>query len=359
MSKFHSLKVSQINRETNDCVEVIFDVPSDLTDQYQFLHGQYLTLKAIIKGEEVRRSYSICTSPTEKKLAVAIKKVPNGVFSSYANENLKIGDTLEVMTPMGRFTHELNPTAKRRYLLVAAGSGITPILSILKTVLVQEPNSHVTLMYGNQSRGSIIFKSQLETLKNRYMERLSLYHILSRERGEADILCGRINEEKCNYFINNLLDVKTLDHAFICGPEEMIHSVKNTLIRAGMPEKQVHFELFATAASIANQSKKEAVHTDLSNDEKSKVTIKLDGTYLTFDLAYHGESILDAALRKGADLPFACKGGVCCTCRAKVTSGLTEMDVNYGLEPDELEAGFVLSCQAHPRASEVSLDFDV
>lgn len=353
---FHPLRVKNIRRETVDCVSVSFELPEHVATDFTFKQGQYLTFKKDINGVEVRRSYSICSSPLDGELRVAVKQVEEGVFSSYINNELKVGDVLETMTPQGLFTSPIDANATKNYFLVAAGSGITPILSIIKTVLLSEPKSNITLLYGNKNRGTIIFKSELEALKNKFMERLSVYHILSREQADTELMCGRIDALKCNYFLEKIIDPKSISAAFLCGPEEMILATKDSLITAGVPESEVHYELFFSA--IAAQKQQERSEKAESDDKMSKVAITLDGTTTMVELGYHGESILDAALSNGADLPFACKGGVCATCRCKVEEGEVEMDVNYSLEKDEVARGFVLACQAHPRSEHVVINFD-
>ncbi|GAA4459140.1 1,2-phenylacetyl-CoA epoxidase subunit PaaE [Rurimicrobium arvi] len=354
---FHPLKVKNVRKETADCVSVSLEVPAELQQEFSFRHGQYLTFRKEFNGEEVRRSYSICSSPLDRELRVAIKKVEDGLFSQFANHQLKVGDTLDAMAPQGLFTCELNRERKKYYLAFAAGSGITPILSIIKTVLQSEPQSEFCLVYGNQNRGSIIFKSELEALKNKYMERFSLYNVLSREVADAELLRGRIDPAKINIFLDKVVDAQKIDDVFLCGPEEMILSGKEALKAAGIPEERIHFELFYSATAAEKQkARRDMAYGD---DTMSEVTIHLDGSASTVRLGYHGESILDAALRNGADLPFACKGGVCATCRCKVESGEVEMDVNYALEKDELAQGFVLACQAHPRSEQVIVNFDV
>lgn len=353
---FHPLRVKNIRRETLDCVSVSFDVPENLSTEFAFKQGQYLTFKKDLNGSEVRRSYSLCSSPLDGELRVAIKQVEEGVFSTYINNELKVGDVLETMSPQGLFTSPIEEHASKNYFLIAAGSGITPILSIIKTVLQSEPKSNITLLYGNKNRSTIIFKSELEALKNKYMERLSVYHILSREQADTDLMCGRIDATKCNYFLEKIINPNNINEAFLCGPEEMILSAKDSLIAAGVPEKNVHYELFYSA--VAAQKQLERKEKSADSDTMSKVAVTLDGTTTLITLGYNGESILDAALKNGADLPFACKGGVCATCRCKIESGVVEMDVNYSLEKDEIERGFVLACQAHPRSENVVVNFD-
>lgn len=353
---FHPIQVAGIRKETSDCVSIAFSIPEELTDTFRYKQGQYITLRTSINGEDIRRSYSICSSPLDNELRVAVKKVEHGVFSTYANEKLKKGDTLDVMPPLGKFFTELNPSQEKKYAGFAAGSGITPLLSIIRTTLRTEPKSSFTLVYGNRNRHSIIFKEELEALKNLYMDRFRVIHILSREKTDAPINFGRIDKNKCLTLCEKTIDVKNTDAFFLCGPEEMIFSVKETLVEKGVDPKKIHFELFTTPGS--KQTATATSHTSSGNEVKSKVTIKLDGIAFDFDLGFESESILDAALKNGADLPYACKGGVCCTCRAKLLEGEVDMDVNYGLEPDEIEQGFILTCQAHPRTEKVVVDFD-
>lgn len=353
---FHQLKVRNIRRETPECVSVSLEVPEESKSDFVFRQGQYLTFRHQLNGEEIRRSYSICASPLDGELRVAVKKVPEGVFSTYVNESLQVGDTVEVMQPEGRFFTELDATNEKMYVAFAAGSGITPVISIIKTVLLTEPKSKFCLVYGNKTRGSIIFKSEIEDLKNQFMGRFSVYHILSREQADAQILSGRIDRDKCRYFLDKIIRPEDIDECFLCGPEDMINDVKEVLTGAGVSSKKIHFELFFTSSSLRRQAAEKVPYL---NDSISKVTVKLDGSYMEMELGYHGESILDAALKNGADLPFACKGGVCATCRAKVEKGSVEMDINYALEQDELDAGFVLTCQAHPRSENVLVNFDI
>lgn len=356
MPKFHKLRVSDVRRETEDTVSVAFDVPTELQDEYNFIQGQYLTFKLDINGEQIRRNYSICTSPLDNDLRVAIKKVEGGLFSTYANEKLNVGDELEVMTPLGRFYTEINPENEKHYVAFAAGSGITPVMAHMKTVLAKEPKSEFTLIYGNKNTGSIIFREEIEDLKNEYMERLRVFHVLSREANEYPFLQGHINGEKCDTFFKYFIQPEGIDEVFICGPAPMIDAVRDAMESAGVDRKNVHFELFASPQQLAER-KGEKVHTGIENI-KAKVTIILDGMATEFDMQSEDTNILDVALKNGADLPFACKGGVCATCRAKLDSGEVAMDVNYSLEPDEVERGFILTCQAHPTTEEVTVNFD-
>ncbi len=353
---FHPLKVKDIKKETPDCVSISFDVPNELQRKFEFKQGQSLTLRNILEGEEIRRSYSICTSPLDNELRIAVKKVQGGLFSTFANTELQVGDIIDVMPPSGNFNTELSRTNKKNYVAFAAGSGITPIISIIKTTLLTEPNSSFTLVFGNKNHSSIIFKEELEALKDKYIERFRLYHILSRERMEADINYGRINAEKCLQ-LTKVIDLNATDEFFICGPEEMIFSVRDFLEHKGINKRKIHFELFTTPLRKASSYKPQAASE--KNKETSKITVTLDGRSFDFDLDYDSNNILDAALAQGADLPFACKGGVCTTCKAKLIEGQIEMEVNYGLEQDEVEAGFILTCQSHPRSERVKVDFDV
>ena len=358
MIHFVPLKVRDIKKETADCVSISFDITADNRETFVFKQGQSLTLRAIINGEEVRRSYSICSSPLDNELRIAVKNVEGGVFSNYANSTLHIGDVLDVMPPIGKFFTELDAAHTKNYVAIAAGSGITPIISIIKTTLLTEPNSQFLLVFGNKNRQSIIFKEEIEALKNRFINRFSVMHILSRERTDSPINFGRINQEKCKVLFDKAISVPNTDEFFICGPEEMIMTVKDRLEAMGVERKRIHFELFTTAglkkqAGAIKQTKK------TGNTQQSKVTIKLDGSSFDFDLAYEGESVLDIALANGADLPYSCKGGVCCSCRAKLVEGKVDMEVNYGLVPEEIEQGFILTCQSHPRSEKVVVDFDV
>ncbi|MBA2250074.1 MAG: phenylacetate-CoA oxygenase/reductase subunit PaaK [Chitinophagaceae bacterium] len=353
---FHTLTVKDIRRETADCISVEFDIPQNLQQQFNFTQGQSITIRKFINDEELRRSYSICSSPFENELRVAIKKVNNGLFSTFANTQLKKGDALEVMPPSGNFNTALVTTHKKNYLAFAAGSGITPVISIIKTTLAAEPRSNFTLVYGNRNTSSIIFKEALENLKDKYLERFSIIYVLSRERMEAEINYGRIGREKCEQF-SQVINFKTTDEIFLCGPEEMIFGVKDFLEIKGFNKKNIHYELFATP--LRKSVNIQTVSSTETNMQTSGITVKLDGRSFDFDLDYNSNNILDAALAQGADLPFACKGGVCTTCRAKLVEGKVEMEVNYGLEEDEVAAGFILTCQSHPRSEKVVVDFDV
>ena len=354
---FHKLVVKQVRRETPECVSVQFEIPEEIKNDFAFRHGQSLTMRTFLNDEEVRRTYSICSSPLENEWRVAIKKQEGGVFSAFANEKLKQGDVLEVMQPVGKFYTELDPSNKKNYVAFAAGSGITPVISIIKTTLKTERKSQFTLVYGNRNKNSIIFKEELEGLKDKFIDRFRIIHILSRERADAPVNSGRIDADKLST-LNKLINYKTTDEFFICGPEEMIFSVKGFLETNGINKKKIHFELFTTPGE-----KKSGVRSRESGAKstgpQSKISVKLDGRTFDFDLGMNDEPILDAALKQGADLPFACKGGVCTTCKARLIEGEVDMEVHWGLEEEEIEQGYILTCQSHPKTEKVVVDFDI
>ncbi|HVF97012.1 MAG TPA: FAD-binding oxidoreductase, partial [Flavisolibacter sp.] len=307
-------------------MSISFRVPDELTEAFRFQQGQTLTVRKILNGEELRRNYSICSSPADGILKVAVKKVEGGVFSTWANTELKVGEYLEVMPPTGKFYTELHPAQAKNYVAFTAGSGITPILSIIKTTLQTEPLSSFTLVYGNRTKASIIFKEELEALKDKFIDRFRMYHVLSREKTDTPINNGRIDVDKLDLLFDKVIDLKRSDEFFLCGPEEMIFCIKNYLAGKDVPPAHIHFELF----TVPGQKKHSAVNHQqsmISSGPVSKVSVKLDGIMFDFDLAYSSESILDAALKQGADLPYACKGGVCCTCKAKLLQGKVAMDV--------------------------------
>lgn len=354
---FHSLRVQKVAHETSNCVSVSFEVPGELQATFAYTQGQYLTLRTHINGQEVRRNYSLCSSPLDNEWKVAIKKVDGGLFSAWANTELKAGMTIDVMPPIGKFHTALDPANQKSYLAIAAGSGITPILSIISTTLRTEPRSTFTLVYGNRNKGSIIFKEDLEALKDKYIDRFRLIHILSRERTDADILHGRIDAAKCEVLATQLMDVSKVDECFLCGPEQMITDARQTLQEAGLAKEKIHVELFTSAAAHKPIHRNDAGETH--RQPMASVSIRIDGIESSFPLEYIGNSILDGALLQGADLPYACKGGVCCTCKAKLLEGKVDMDVVYGLEPEEIAAGYILTCQSHPRTPVVKVDYDM
>lgn len=356
MIHFYNVAVKEVKKETEDCVSISFHLNDELKKVFQYKAGQYITLRAEINGEEIRRSYSLCSSPLTNEWRIAVKKVKGGLFSTYANDVLKAGDVLELMPPIGNFAASPSPGTKKQCVALAAGSGITPVISIIKTVLATEPLTHFTLVYGNRNRHSIIFKEELEALKNKFIDRFRLIHILSREITDAAINSGRIDQSKCDKLFTQPLDINA-DEFFICGPEEMIFCVKDYLLSKGVDIKKIHFELFTTP----DQPKKilSTKQTSEDDEDTSHITIKHDGISSAFNLTFNGENILDAALHNGIELPYSCKGGVCCTCKAKLVTGDVQMEMNYSLESDEIEQGFILACQSHPKTKEVVIDFDI
>ncbi|MEY4289098.1 MAG: hypothetical protein RLZZ30_1186 [Bacteroidota bacterium] len=352
--KFHSLQIKDIRKETKNCVSISFEIPQELKADFHFKSGQYLTLRSILQGEDVRRSYSLCSAPTDHEWRVAIKQVENGVFSTFAVNELKEGQLLDVMNPMGNFKLETHPDNEKSYVLFAAGSGVTPIFSILKSILREEPKSHVTMFYGNQGFSEVIFREELENLKNEYLNRLCLVHLFSRENLGNTIQKGRIDEQKCLDLHKAFLQNERIDDVFICGPEQMILDVKAAMLQKGLPEKSIHFELFHSGAAKTAAKK----NTETLENVSSIVTVIMDDDAIEFPLDSSGMTILDAAYKAGSDVPYACKGGVCCTCKAKVLKGTVSMDLNYALTPEEVEAGYILTCQAHPTSEEVLVSFD-
>lgn len=360
MSQFHSLTIKDVRPETRDAVSIAFDIPESLAEAFHFTQGQYLVLRTELDGEEVRRSYSICTGTGDGELRVAIKRVSGGRFSTFANERLQPGQRLDVMPPDGRFFVPLDPARHGQYLAVAAGSGITPILSIIKTTLEREPHSRFTLLYGNRSSASALFREQLEDLKNRFLQRLNLIFVFSREQQDVDLYNGRIDADKCGQLFARWIDVKALDAAFICGPQAMTETVRDQLQGHGLAAERIHFELFASEGAAARREAREAARAadSAADSASSQVTVISDGRALSFDLPRNTQSLLDAGNAQGLELPYSCKAGVCSTCKCKVIEGEVEMDSNFALEDYEVAAGYVLSCQSYPVSDRVVLDFD-
>jgi ring-1,2-phenylacetyl-CoA epoxidase subunit PaaE len=351
---FHPLTVASIEPLTEDSVAITFDVPDELREDYAFSHGQHLTVRTELAGDDVRRNYSICSPAGSGVLRVAVKRLPGGAFSEHALDVLRPGDVLDVMTPSGRFFTELDPAHRKHYVCVAAGSGITPVLSIVASVLAAEPRSSVTLLYGNRTHSSVMFLEELEDLKDTYPERFQLLHVLSREPQEVELFSGRLDADRMGRILDGLLPPDTVDEWFLCGPFEMVSDLRKLLVKEGVPKKQIHAEVF----HVESGPPVRRAPVETAEGEGAKVTITLDGRRSTFSLPADGPAVLDAALRVRADAPFACKGGVCGTCRAKVLEGTVEMDTNWALEPDEVEKGYVLTCQSHPTSDTVVLDYD-
>jgi len=354
VSKFHALPVASVERETRDAIAVTFDVPEALRRLFQFEPGQHLTLRTDIDGEDIRRSYSIC-APAGGALRIAVKRTPGGVFSMWANDALRPGTTLDVMPPMGHFSVSADPASARHYLGVAAGSGITPLLSIVTTALVTEPRSKFTLIYGNRASATVMFRDELAALKDRYLGRFNLVHVLSREPQDIELLHGRIDRAKADALFSRWVSVDDVDYAFVCGPEGMMDAVRGALIARGLPAERVRIERFA--ASIPKHTHVARPLPQAAQTE-CEVSVVIDGSQRTFLLEKGRENIIDAGLRNGIELPFSCKGGVCSTCRCKLVAGEVDMDVNFALEDYEVARGFILACQSYPVTDKVTVDFD-
>ncbi|MHC2463995.1 1,2-phenylacetyl-CoA epoxidase subunit PaaE [Bradyrhizobium embrapense] len=352
--RFHRLSVSDLRREASDAISMTFAIPDDLQGDYRFTPGQYLTLRTTMDGEEVRRSYSICSGPDDGELRIAVKKVDGGAFSNWAADELKAGDELDVMTPTGRFGVAHAPGEARTYVGFAAGSGITPILSIIKGVLAREPDSRFFLFYGNRTTEGVMFREALEELKDRFMQRLSVFHVISGEEQDIPILHGRLDGEKVRVLLRSLVPAATVDHVFVCGPAAMSETIEATCREIGIADERIHVERFVSEFGGKPRAK---VVVPAGAPPKATASLIIDGKRREVPVA-DGESILDAALRAGMDLPFACKGGMCSTCRAKLVEGEAPMDLNYSLEPWELKAGFILTCQAKPCSGKVVVDYD-
>ena len=355
MSKFHPLTVATVTRETRDAIALTFEVPPPLREAFRFVQGQHLTLRADIDGQDVRRSYSICSAVQDSVLRIAVKKAPGGEFSTWANDGLKPGQTLEVMPPMGHFNVPLEAGNRRHYVGFAAGSGITPLLSIVKTTLLTEPQSRFTLFYGNRSSSAVMFKEELADLKDSHLGRLNLVYVMSREPQDIEILNGRIDRAKADALLEHWVDAANIDTAFVCGPDGMMQAVAESLLAHGVPKARIKVELFA-ASIPKHEHKPQAVPT--AGHAECAVTVILDGAARQYSLEKTKENILDAALRQGIELPYSCKGGVCSTCRAKLIEGEVDMDVNFALEDYEIARGFILCCQSYPVTDKVVVDFD-
>nr|WP_157344643.1 1,2-phenylacetyl-CoA epoxidase subunit PaaE [Nocardioides sp. MAH-18] len=345
------MRVAAIDELTDDSVALTFEVPAELSDDFAWLPGQHLNIRG---GDDVRRSYSICTPPSSGRLRIGVKRLPGGAFSEGVVDRLRVGDELEVMTPAGRFTVAVDPSAARSYVAVAAGSGITPVLSIISALLEGEPGSTVTLVYANRTHRSVMFLDEVHDLKDRFPARLQIVHVLSRETSEVELLSGRLDGARLTAILGALVPVGDVDQWFLCGPQQMLAELRATLADLGVPAGHVHAELFhadpvprAPVAALTSGA-----------DGAAEVTIRLGGRSSSLSLRPDDVPVLDAALRVRSDLPFACKGGVCGTCRARLVSGTVVMDTNYALEPDEIDAGYVLTCQSHPTSDEVVLDYD-
>jgi len=354
-SVFHPLTIAEITPLTDDSVTLTFDVPDGLREDYSFTQGQHLTLRTDLAGDDVRRNYSICSAVASGVLRIAVKRLPGGAFSEHALARLRVGDVLDVMTPSGRFFTELDPVNAKHYVCIAAGSGITPVLSIVATTLEVEPRSRVTLIYANRTQKSVMFLEEIEDLKDRYRERLHLIHVLTREPQDAELFSGRLDVDRMARMLDAIVPPDTVDDWFLCGPFEMVGSLRKLLISEGVSKKAIHAEVFHIETSPPVRRTAPAQDAAATGAD---VTITLDGRRSSFTLNTDGPPVLEAALLVRADAPFACKGGVCGTCRAKVLEGTVEMDTNWALEPEEIERGYVLTCQSHPTSDTLVLDYD-
>ncbi len=357
MSQFHRLTVAEVQPETEDTVSIVFDLPQELQSKFHYQHGQYLTLRAQLNGEEVRRVYSICESVSQQKLRIVVKQIPGGRFSTWANSVLTVGHSLDVMPPAGHFTSALSPKHQGEYLLVAAGSGITPIMSIITSILEIEVDTKVTLIYGNRTTGSMIFREHLQDLQCKYPDRFRMISVTSREQQAIDLLTGRIDSAKINVFLEQWIKPRLMRACFICGPVTMAADVRQALLAWGLEPQQIHSEQFTSPVISGNQ------HHDFAdlpaNTRFSTITVHIDDHTHTFELAQNSQSILAAALEAGADLPWSCNAGVCATCTCKVIEGQVYMQENHVLQDDEFRAGYVLSCQSYPLSKTVILDYDI
>lgn len=350
--KFHPLRIAEVRRETAEAVSLRFEVPATLADDYAFVQGQHLTLRTDLNGEDIRRSYSICAGVDDGELRVAIKRVAGGVFSTWAHERLAAGDVIDVMTPHGGFHTPLDAGHRKHYVAFVAGSGITPVLSLAKTTLTREPRSRFTLVYGNRRLQDVMFHEALEDLKDRFVQRFTLYNLFSRESQDVDLFNGRLDAAKVRAFTDTLLPVPTIDEVFVCGPGAMIDEVEGVLLAAGIDRNHVHVERFGVPSGSP------VTHVEPGDAASARIVIVLDGTRREIDYREADGTVLDAALKAGLELPYSCKGGMCCTCRAKLLEGQVRMDKNYSLERADVEAGFVLACQSHPVTETVVVSYD-
>ncbi|NRA86121.1 MAG: phenylacetate-CoA oxygenase/reductase subunit PaaK [Rhizobiales bacterium] len=358
--QFHALEISDVRRETADAISIAFHIPDDIKDKYKYQAGQYLTLRATVNGEDLRRPYSICTAPNDNEVRVCIKQVEQGRFSTYANQNLAKGDIIEVMTPLGHFVHTPNPDASNHFVGIAGGSGITPILAILRSVLSEDPEAIFTLFYGNRTAASMIFRKQFSDLKNQYMSRLNICHVLSDEEMGSDLMSGIMDSAKTEKLIGSFTNPSQINHFYICGPGPMMDGAEAALKRLGVDKDLISVERFIAAPAPSNKFIDKAFKNNeniAADAVAAEVTIIVDGETRVVKMSSE-DSVLDVGLLALMDLPHACKGGVCCTCRAKLVAGKVSMAVTTGLEPYEIEAGFILTCQAKPLTDKLIVDYD-
>jgi len=362
-TEFYPLSISKVARLTKESIVVDLIVPPELAQKFQFKQGQHLTLKADIDGQDVRRSYSICRGISDAGksncLQIGIKEIDNGIFSHYANSELKAGMALEVMPPQGHFYTELKQDSVKNYCLIAVGSGVTPMLSHIESILCLEPNAQITFLYGNKRTPLMMFREKLNYIKNQYMDRFQWVNFFTREENDADIFNGRISAQKIiDLDKHNILKINAFDEVFVCGPETMTLEIAAAFEFWGMESSQIHYELFFSGGLEQQAEKSQAKRSEKFGNKSSNVSVKVSGRKFSFDLEMGGVNILDAAMEQGADLPYSCKGGVCATCKAKVVKGKVEMDVNHSLTEQEVADGMILTCQSHPITDDVEIDFD-
>ena len=348
MSTFYKLAIQEIKKETSQAVSILFNVPDEFKDFYKFDAGQYVNLKLTLDGEEIRRAYSICSSPNNGELRIAVKAIKNGLFSKFANNELKVGNIIEVGTPEGKFTFEPHADKQKNYLAFVAGSGITPVMSILQSVLLQEPKSSFVLVFGNKTAEETIFHNQLIELQQHYLGRFFVHFVYSQSQTE-DSLFGRIDKSVVNFVMNNKHAGKEFSKFYLCGPEEMINHVSDVLKEKNIAEKDIKFELFSA-------STKENI-IDTTKNGHTKITVVVDGDETTFEMSSK-QTLLEASLKQGIDAPYSCQGGICSSCLARVTRGTAEMKKNSILTDKEIADGLILTCQAHPTSSEIFVDYD-
>lgn len=359
MAYFYDIKVSEVREETNNCTSVKLDVPTHLWKYFRYGAGQHIIFRKYFDGEDVRRTYSLCSNPFDKEWRVCVKQIPEGKFSTFIHTQLKEGDILQASAPTGKFAGSLtlDREGARRYLFFAAGSGITPLISMVKMVLQQEPNCRVQLFYANRDVRNIVFREELEQLRNVYMERFELYHVLTRQKREVELFNGRIDAAKIKELCNALIDIDAVDHCFICGPEEMTFAIRDELVQQGLPKNKIHYELFVTG--LSEEDKRRAAEAMESKFDGTHITVREGGSEIQFIMSDAYDNVLDATLAAGADVPFACKDGMCSTCKCEVLEGAVVMKKNYALEKGDLEKNYVLSCQSVPTTEKLVINYDI
>ncbi len=355
--EFIPVKITNVNNETSECVSVEFDIPDEVKKKLTFFAGQYLTLRTEIEGESVQRPYSLCSAPHEDSYKVAIKKAEQGEFSNYANTHFKVGDTIDVMGPEGNFTLDLSRKNAKKYVFFAAGSGITPVISLIKSILHEEPKSSIVLFYGNKTYSSIIFYEELQDLKNDLQDRFQIHYFFTEEPMKDQMYCGRLDVSKCNILAQKLiLQIEETDEFLLCGPEKMIFDLRDLFQEQGVKKENIHFELFESAAGNILKNKEPKAHS--TDEEMAEVTVTLDGEDHVLNIPYDDQPIIEYVLDAGYPAPFSCLGGVCCSCRAKLLEGEVEMMANFALGDEEVEEGYRLTCQSLPRSPKINLDYD-